>query len=668
MNIKPLIYRFSALYIMLSGFSYAQLESSDDEDVTYTLPTLVFKTDETKQEQTPSINRYQSLPISQGGVDYSVNQGLIKNSASQAVSSSINNLSGVQDYNNTGSNPVFYIRGQRANITINGIPINQFDSSAQNLNLIPFNSIESVTISTVGNSVLYGSMGIGGQINIITNDKVQNQITISPTYPIYGTDFVSLGYEFDPEWKILVNQQGILDDGYRDFNRTINNTVGLSLIRQSKVDKTKVFFNESTQWLQFPGALTLEQASADPRQASYIGSQNYNTQTIFTGIQNAHEFDSTFSSNSFITYQQMWANGDFPNSTYDSNFGQYYTQLEIKPILITDNTILGGRKLKTQWGLDGNFQTFKQTNTISNSRQNSYGVFIIPSLEVTDTLTAGIGGRYEYITTNGTFSNSQSASDAYNEYAFLAYLEQKWNQHYTSGLRVSRDYQLPFIDQSSLTPAATSTFGLQPQTSMSYSLSQKIAYDKWNVGFNAFYMDVKNQIIFDPNYIATPFNGKNINLPPTQQYGVILSGNIQPIDILNAGASITWQRNVFKNGDVVNGTDLSGDSVPGVPNYLAEAHSNLKITEPVNWYLQVLYTGSMYADGDFDNSLGKVAGYFLVNSAISYKLSSWLFSLRVNNIFNKQYNYFTTTYGDGQLYVYPAAGTNGAVMVTYEFK
>ncbi len=280
MKVKPLIYPFGALYLALSGFLYAQPKSSEDEDVTYTLPTLVFKTDQVDQELSPSINRYQSLPTSQGGVDYSVNNALIKNSASQTVSSSINNLSGVQNYNNTGSNPMFYIRGQRANMTINGIPINQFDSSAQNLNLIPFNSIESVTISPVGNSVLYGSMGIGGQINIVTDNEVHNQITVSPTYPIYGNDFISLGYEFDPEWKILVNQQGNLDEGYRDFNRTINNTVGLSVIRQSKIDKTKLFFNESTQWLQFPGALTLEQASADPRQASYFGSQNYNTQTL----------------------------------------------------------------------------------------------------------------------------------------------------------------------------------------------------------------------------------------------------------------------------------------------------------------------------------------------------------------------------------------------------
>ncbi|MFT6835485.1 MAG: outer membrane receptor for ferrienterochelin and colicin, partial [Francisellaceae bacterium] len=373
---------------------------------------------------------------------------------------------------------------------------------------------------------------------------------------------------------------------------------------------------------------------------------------------------------SFITYQQLWANGDFPNSS-NSEFGQYYNQLQLKPILEIKSHVFNGHALKTKIGIDTSFQNFKQTNVISDSNQNSYALFVMPSVDITDSLTAGTGGRFGYITTNGTFSNGNRNSDITPVYAYLFFLEQKWNKHYTTGARISRDYQLPFIDQSSLTPSAQTTFGLNPQTSISYSLSQKVSYDAWNVGFNAFYMSINNQIVFNPLIKKTgaQFGGANVNLPPTEQYGIILSGGIQPVEVLGLGGSLTLSKNVFKNGaNMPNIGDVSGNSVPGISNILAEVHSNYQIIKPINWYLQLLYTGNMYADGDFQNSLGQVSGYFLLNTSVSYKLSNWLFSIRVNNIFNQRYNYFTTTYDEQNLAVYPADGTNGALMVTYEFK
>ena len=665
----------SAIFVIgnfLITYSGHSAVNHHQNEMVYILPELVF--DNNQGDQHKNEPNTQSLPVTKGSVDYQINHSLIVKSASQSISSSINNISGVQDYNNTGNNPLFYIRGQRANITVNGIPLNQFDSSAQSLNLIPFSAIKSISISPVGNSVLYGSMGIGGQINIETNDEINNQFTLSPAYPLYGNDYLSVGSNLDNEWKMLINQQGQLTNSYRDFSQVFNNTIGASFIRHSTNDKTKIFINESTQTLQFPGALTLEQASENPWQAS-SGRQNYNTQSIFTGVQNHHDFNQDVATESYVTYQQLWANGNFPGiPEFDTNFGQYYSQLELKPILEHSINISGQYKLKNQLGVDTNFQTFKQTNTISHSRQNSYGIFVMPSMDLTETLNFGLGGRFDYITTNGDFSDGQSGDDVYRTYAYYIYLQQKWDQHYITGVRVSRDYQLPFIDQSSLTPNPISTFGLQPQTSISYSLSQKVTYDQWSFGVDAYFMDIKNQIIFNPNVSNTGFfNGANVNLPPTQQYGLIISGDIQPLQSMNLGASITLSRNIFKADDTIAGTNgqpesLSGNSVPGVPNILGEFHSNIKIIDPVNWYLQLQYTGSMYADGDFSNQLGKVAGYLLVNTAVSYKIAAWLISLRVNNLFNKHYNVFTTTNTGDSLSVYPANGTNGALMITYEFK
>ncbi|MFT6834468.1 MAG: hypothetical protein ACJA0H_000499, partial [Francisellaceae bacterium] len=99
-------------------------DKNNSDSVVYTLPTLIF--DHSKTENTNKNIANQELPFTQGSSDFRVTKSLITKSASQTVSNSINNISGVQNYNNTGGNPLLYIRGQRANITINGIPINQF--------------------------------------------------------------------------------------------------------------------------------------------------------------------------------------------------------------------------------------------------------------------------------------------------------------------------------------------------------------------------------------------------------------------------------------------------------------------------------------------------------------------------------------------------------------
>ena len=62
-------------------------------------------------------------------------------------------------------------------VMLNGVPINM--NGKYYLEKIPLEQVEKVEVLKGGGSVLYGSEALGGIINIITRDKVQNSVTVS---------------------------------------------------------------------------------------------------------------------------------------------------------------------------------------------------------------------------------------------------------------------------------------------------------------------------------------------------------------------------------------------------------------------------------------------------------------------------------------------------------
>ena len=62
-------------------------------------------------------------------------------------------------------------------VMMNGVPINM--NGYYHLESIPVEQVERVEVLKGGGSVLYGSEALGGIINIITREKVQNSVTIS---------------------------------------------------------------------------------------------------------------------------------------------------------------------------------------------------------------------------------------------------------------------------------------------------------------------------------------------------------------------------------------------------------------------------------------------------------------------------------------------------------
>ncbi len=124
----------------------------------------------------------------------------------------------------TGGASFADLRGIGANKTLvllNGrrISNNAFDSSAPDLNMIPFAAIERVEVLRDGASSLYGTDAIGGVINFITRKDYQGG-TISlgvdmPQHAGGGTHSANLGLGLGD-----LDKQGINVLGFVDFSKT----------------------------------------------------------------------------------------------------------------------------------------------------------------------------------------------------------------------------------------------------------------------------------------------------------------------------------------------------------------------------------------------------------------------------------------------------------------
>ncbi|WP_151193770.1 TonB-dependent receptor [Cysteiniphilum sp. JM-1] len=645
--------------------------ASDDKHSSateYTLPTIVINyanhlnNDENK---TRNNSNTSSAPIS---------VSLMPNYANQSIDRTIEQNAWVNSNNSSAANPSFYLKGQRASVLLNGIPLNQFNSQAQNISLIPQDSIESIAIDPTASSVLYGGMGLGGTINIeqkfIAQDKYM--IGLSGGYPFGAGVNVFINQLLDNEktWSLQLANNSQSIDGYRDYSRNNSNNAYIALMHQTNTQKLSLNFSDSYQYLHFPGALNQQQSDDNPWQATSNGKEKYINHTVNTQLNFEQTLDKQWQFNLKSQYQQQWANAIFADSNYSSKQGS--SLFYLRPSIVFDNDFV-----KNTFGTEFNYQTFRQSATTNNATQTNIALFNQSDFTLAKNWQSGIGGRFEHSYTTGDFiSRNSSGSQVINIGAGDIYLQYNWSKAFNTRASVSYAYQLPFIDQSNLTPGTTTSFGLNPQTAWIYQLDNTYKNDRLTLKNSSYWMLINNQIDYNPNFTSpyTPF-GANINLPPTQTIGNLFALDYAWLPSLSLGGSFAFNLNTFRSGtfktldENKNPIDvpISNNQVPGQPPFTAEIHSHWQFNDKLSFWLQEQYYSASYAYGDYTNTLAKQSGYFLTNLGAKYQLDHWQFNFNIYNLFNKFYYSYVSTYNLKDLSYYPADSIVAMLNIQYQF-
>jgi iron complex outermembrane receptor protein len=144
-------------------------------------------------------------------------------------------------------------------------------------------------------------------------------------------------------------------------------------------------------------------------------------------------------------------------------------------------------------------------------------------------------------------------------------------------------------------------------------------------------MELDNEIYFNPVTFA------NVNLPPTERYGVEVQGRWLPTDTLDLSANYTYAIAEFRGGEV-GGDALTGKTVPLVSKNKANAQVLWRFLPPARFLATVSYVGEQFFDGDATNTFGqKIPSYTLVNLSAGVKFRSGRVTalLKSTNVLNR---------------------------------
>lgn len=549
-------------------------------------------------------------------------------------------------------------------IQVDGRRLNYTDIAAPDLESILVADIERIEVIQGAASSLYGDQAVAGVINIVTRSGSHKDSHANLILGNHGTvqGNISLNTELSQDWSFLLSANYLETDNYRDHNEREQDQIAFKFNYLTETSDWLFEFNTSNEDLQTPGAL-LEPDLTNPTQSrpefadDYVDTQQdvfrvFGQERIDDNWQYALDFnylDSDIDSvNSFI---------GFPTTTINrTNRKQWSVYPRLKGQWVTDEGSI-------DWinGIDYDHAEYAFSLLGRSNEQvvkSVYSQLYIPLSRRTDLELAGRYARVEDELVDATvyadgirLKNSANAYDVGFTHQF---------SDSTKGyLRYSKNYRFAKVDEQAYTPDGV--IGLEPQTGDSLEAGLEIGFAESFLKLSVYQLELDDEIFYDPAATPPPgafFPGANINGGRSERLGFIVDYQADVTKNVEVGANYHYVDAELKGG--VAGTN--GNQVPGVSENTVNTWFDWQITSQVNWYFEVQYRDDRYQEGDIANSLDKVDGYTLVNTAVNWRWDQLTLGLRVDNLFDKDYIDYAQFDG-----YYPASGRYGYVKLSYSF-
>jgi iron complex outermembrane receptor protein len=590
-------------------------------------------------------------------------------------------------YGNNGSRASVDIRGfgaaatQNTLILLDGRRLNDVDLSAVDYSAIPLQSIERIEIIRNGGSVLYGDGAAGGSINIITRMPDKAGTTAFARAGAGNLDTRQLDAHVSHSsgaMAMLLGAHGLRSDGYRDHN-DLEQTSLNGDFRYTRLNG-EVFLKAwwDDQDLDLPGNRTVNPGEginelSDDRKGSstpndYADQRGYALATGYT-----HYWDNGAEAVLDFGYRGKNQKAFFDDYIDDGFLFSEYLDSELDtwsltPRLIQPHTI-AGRPAQTITGIDYYDSDYDSDRSLSKSTRNQpihrlsidqtlMAAYADTTITLSDDLHLNLGGRLQRVEQEGRDNYDPDAPGAgdgkapnFNqddtEYMLEAGIEQQFTPATAVYLKGSRSVRFATVDELfEFTPVTFQRVfsPLDPQTGKGIDLGVKYRQDKLHGQANAYYMDLDDEIHYDPVSFS------NINLDPTRRYGMELSGGMTLLSRLDISASYSWIRSKFRDGP------FDGNDVPLVPRHTASLQTTWRQSPVTDFTVAVNYVSSRYFDNDQTNDFGeKIPSYTTLDLQASHVYEDFRLTARVNNLLaDNHYDYgVRSTFSSGVYNAYP---------------
>jgi iron complex outermembrane receptor protein len=558
--------------------------------------------------------------------------------------------SGIQvSDNNSGS--VFAMRGFSASqavnntlILVDGRRLNNTDIAAPSIESIPINLVERIEVLSGSAGVLYGDQAVGGVINIITKAPTETSggLQVSggnfDTYEAKG----DISGAINDSWRYFLASSYNESDNYRDNNQNKTSSILGRLQYQTNTEDFFVEVNNFDNDRQSPGALTLAQYEADPRQVATSSKGEYShemTTALRSGYQ--YQLNNIWALGADLTYSDT-----LTTSFLFGSSGRIERDLLSFSPKASANYHLEHGDLNFVAGIDVSKgeADFDLLYTQRNNEQQQRSAYVQTSVPITPTLSYVVGGRYSEVTDDLydqlLYPNRiELDNDAHAFELGLNYRPSNENRFY---VRANDNFRFAKVDEQAFTPLTVQ--GLDPQTGRSYEAGWDFTTATQTLKINAYQLELEDEIVYEGGRTDGPYGGgANVNADESRRFGVSTAYDVQLSLSWLLGTSYDYIDAEFTQGE------NEGKALSWVAKHSGKAYLSYDFADDWQAFVEGVYTGERYMEGDNSNTDDKLASYVLTNLALNYTRSGWNGSLRVDNLFDEDYvgSGYYSAYGNG---------------------
>jgi iron complex outermembrane receptor protein len=630
----------------------------------------------------------------------------IQNSTARTLPELLGREAGVLSrslFGNNGASASVDIRGfgaastQNTLILLDGRRLNDVDLSSINFGSIPLQSIERIEITRNSGAVLYGDGAVGGAINIITRqpDKAGTTAFIKAGAGSLDTQQIDASISHTAgAFAAFVGVHGISSDGYRDNNDLDEKNINSDFRYSHANNQFFLKFNWYDQDLGLPGArivnpgLGIDQLSDDRRGTNtpddFADQKGYNINPGFT-----HYWDNGTEAVVDFGYREKNQRAFFGDYDFGGLFSNYLdTDLKtfsFTPRVITPHRLLG-KTSQTILGLDYYDHEYDSDRALNRSSidmpvhrisidQKTTALYADSTTSATDKTTINLGARLQWINQDGkdrfdptapganpAFDNqAPDYDDDFRVHMLEAGIEQQFVPSTAGYLKWTRSARVATVDE--LFEFDPTTFArvfspLEPQTGNGVDLGTHYKQGRYSGTANAYYMRLKNEIHYNP------VSFENVNLDPTERYGVELSGMLDINERFSLQGNYTYMRARFTDGP------FDGNNVPLVPENKASLAGSWQPTPATELVVAVNYVDSKFFDNDQSNSFAeKIPAYTTVDARLAHTYKGFRMTAEVNNILEEEYFEYgvSSSFSPGVYNAYPLPERTILFTVAKEF-
>jgi len=571
-------------------------------------------------------------------------------------------------------NPQVDLRGfgitgdQNTLILVDGQRITESDLESAQLSAIPIDSIERIEILRGSGAVLYGAGATGGTINVITRRPQPGEVRAMALARAggYGTAEArgaasGMGQTFGAGLAGAYEDS----DGYRANSHYRQRSALGRIDALFPGVRAYLKMGADEQDARLPGSLTEAQINADPRQTTTPGDWRTRdgAQVALGGSAELgrHEVSADLGYRERRTQAFFAAFGGFFTDT-DANLWSFNPRARLR---FGPHELVVGADLE---GWDYTTVSAGSPTTVSApfsrriGEQDSSAVYAQASIWLGRQTRAVLGARTQRISqslSEEVFPLDKRTSDP-SLHAYEAALRHNFGNGFALYGKYGASFRVANFDENACFFPPCATKLLEPQTAHSSELGAEYEGGGMRLRASVYAMDLENEIYF------SPLTFSNVNLSPTERQGAELEATWAATRTLDLRAGLALQRARFRSG-VYGGVDVSGNTVPLVPEVLAALGASWRFADRGRASVNARYVGNQRFDNDQANTFPRLQPtYTVVDFKLEYGVTRNVeLALEVRNLLDEGYFSYGTATGPNTFSALPAPGRAGYVSVAY---